>query len=69
VMLCSGKVAYDVMEARDAAGLKDTQIIRIEQLYPFPGEPLALRFAKMTEPGRSGLVPGRTEEQRRLVVR
>jgi 2-oxoglutarate dehydrogenase E1 component len=47
-MLCSGKVAYDVMEARDAAGLKDTQIIRLEQLYPFPGEPLALRFSKMT---------------------
>ncbi|WP_374280969.1 2-oxoglutarate dehydrogenase E1 component [Novosphingobium sp.] len=47
VILCSGKVAYDVMEARDAAGIEDTQIIRLEQLYPFPGEPLALRFSKM----------------------
>ena len=35
------------MEARDAAGITDTQIIRLEQLYPFPGEPLALRFSKM----------------------
>ena len=47
VILCSGKVAYDLMEARDAAGITDTQIIRLEQLYPFPGEPLALRFSKM----------------------
>ncbi|KPF56644.1 2-oxoglutarate dehydrogenase [Novosphingobium sp. AAP1] len=48
VVLCSGKVAYDLIEARDAAGITDTQIIRIEQLYPFPGEPLALRLSRMT---------------------
>ena len=48
VILCSGKVAYDLFEARDAAGIDDTQIIRIEQLYPFPGEPLALRLSRMT---------------------
>ena len=47
VVLCSGKVAYDLIEARDAAGITDTQIIRIEQLYPFPGEPLAVRLAAM----------------------
>ncbi|WP_423140594.1 2-oxoglutarate dehydrogenase E1 component [Parablastomonas sp. CN1-191] len=47
VVLCSGKVAYDLMEARDGAGVTDTQIIRIEQIYPFPGEPLALRLSKM----------------------
>ena len=47
VILCSGKVAYDLMEARDAAGIEDTQIIRIEQLYPFPGEPLAARLSRM----------------------
>jgi 2-oxoglutarate dehydrogenase E1 component len=47
VVLCSGKVAYDLIEARDAAGITDTQIIRIEQLYPFPGEPLALRLSRM----------------------
>ncbi|MGX7951734.1 2-oxoglutarate dehydrogenase E1 component [Tsuneonella sp. HG249] len=46
-ILCSGKVAYDLMEARDAADVTDTQIIRIEQLYPFPGDPLAKRLAKM----------------------
>ena len=48
LVLCSGKVAYDLFEARDAAGIADTQIVRLEQLYPFPGEPLALRLARMT---------------------
>jgi 2-oxoglutarate dehydrogenase E1 component len=47
VILCSGKVAYDLIEARDAAEITDTQIIRLEQLYPFPGEPLAKRFKRM----------------------
>ncbi len=47
VVLCSGKVAYDLFEARDAAEIKDTQVIRLEQIYPFPGEPLAARLARM----------------------
>ena len=47
VVLCSGKVGYDLMEARDAAGLTDTTVIRIEQLYPFPGEALAIRLKRM----------------------
>lgn len=49
VVLCSGKVGYDLMEARDAAGLSDTTVIRIEQLYPFPGEPLAVRLKRMPQ--------------------
>jgi len=48
LVLCSGKVAYDLIEARDAAGDTDVEIVRIEQIYPFPGEPLAVRLAKMT---------------------
>ncbi len=48
VVLCSGKVAYDLIEARDAAGITDTQIIRVEQLYPFPGEPLTVRLKRMS---------------------
>ncbi len=48
-MLCTGKVAYDLIEARDAAGDKNTAIVRIEQLYPFPGEALAApRLTRMT---------------------
>jgi len=48
LVLCSGKVYYDLFEAREAAGITDTQIVRLEQLYPFPGDPLARRLARMT---------------------
>jgi 2-oxoglutarate dehydrogenase E1 component len=48
VVLCSGKVAYELMEARDASGDRTTEIVRIEQLYPFPSEPLVVRLQAMT---------------------
>ena len=48
LVLCSGKVAFDLMEKREEEGLEDVSILRIEQLYPFPGEPLAQRIARMT---------------------
>ena len=48
LVLCSGKVAYDLMQKRDEEGLEDVSIVRIEQLYPFPGEPLAVRLKRMT---------------------
>jgi 2-oxoglutarate dehydrogenase E1 component len=48
LVLCSGKVAYDLMDARNAAGDKNTAIVRIEQLYPFPGDPLVKRLERMT---------------------
>ena len=47
LVLCTGKVAYDLIEARDAAGDDTTQIVRIEQLYPFPTEALAKRIERM----------------------
>jgi 2-oxoglutarate dehydrogenase E1 component len=47
LVLCSGKVAYDLMEARNTAGDKNTAIVRIEQLYPFPSEPLVARLKRM----------------------
>ncbi len=47
LVLCSGKVAFDLIEARDKAGDKNTSIVRIEQLYPFPGEPLTVRLKRM----------------------
>ncbi|AYJ87397.1 2-oxoglutarate dehydrogenase E1 component [Sphingomonas paeninsulae] len=47
-VLCTGKVAYDLFDARDAAGDANTAIIRIEQIYPFPGEALAARLKRMT---------------------
>ncbi|MEC9150092.1 MAG: 2-oxoglutarate dehydrogenase E1 component [Pseudomonadota bacterium] len=48
LVLCSGKVAYDLMQRRDEAGLEDVSVVRIEQLYPVPGEPLAVRLKRMT---------------------
>jgi len=48
-VLCSGKLAYELIEARDAAGGSNTEILRIEQLYPFPSEPLVKRLKAMPE--------------------
>ncbi len=36
ILLCSGKVYYDLVDRREKLGRSDTAIIRIEQLYPFP---------------------------------
>ncbi len=36
IVMCSGKVYYDLAAARDEAEMWDTEIIRVEQLYPFP---------------------------------
>ena len=36
VVLCSGKVYYDLLEQRRKKEQKDVAIVRIEQLYPFP---------------------------------
>ena len=48
LVLCSGKVAYDLMASATKRGLEDVSIVRLEQLYPFPGEPLAARLQRMT---------------------
>ncbi len=47
LVLCSGKLAYELMEARDEAGDLGVEIVRIEQLYPFPSEPLVRRLKTM----------------------
>ena len=47
LVLCSGKLAYDLMEKRDDAGDLGVEIVRIEQLYPFPSEPLVKRLKDM----------------------
>ena len=36
VVLCSGKVYYDLVEEREKRGVNDVYILRVEQLYPFP---------------------------------
>ena len=34
--MCSGKVYYDLLEERDARGIDDIYLLRVEQFYPFP---------------------------------
>ncbi|NNC65198.1 MAG: 2-oxoglutarate dehydrogenase E1 component, partial [Gammaproteobacteria bacterium] len=41
VVFCSGKVYFDLLEARESHGIDDIAIVRIEQLYPFPIEQYA----------------------------
>jgi 2-oxoglutarate dehydrogenase E1 component len=46
VLLCSGKVYYDLFQARAERGITDTAIIRMEQTYPLPVEELKAELAK-----------------------
>ncbi|WP_193334843.1 2-oxoglutarate dehydrogenase E1 component [Devosia beringensis] len=40
VVLCTGKVYYDLLEDREKKGIDDVYLLRIEQLYPFPAKAL-----------------------------
>jgi len=46
VVLCSGKVYYDLLEEREKRGLDDVYLLRVEQLYPFPLKSLAIELAR-----------------------
>ena len=64
LILCSGKVYYDLIATRRELGVTDTQVIRLEQLYPYPTEPLVEELKRFTnvdkviwcqeEPGNMG---------------
>ena len=41
VVICSGKVYYDLLAARDAAGADDVYLMRLEQFYPFPAQAMS----------------------------
>jgi 2-oxoglutarate dehydrogenase E1 component len=49
VVLCSGKVFYDLWEARAEQELDDVAIVRIEQLYPFPDEELLQELSRFSK--------------------
>jgi len=46
VVFCAGKVYFDLLESRRTDGLKNVAIVRVEQLYPFPGEEYAAAIRK-----------------------
>ena len=46
VVLCSGKVYYDLLDAAEAQGKSDVYIMRVEQLYPFPAKALIQELSR-----------------------
>ena len=46
VVLSTGKVYYDLLQARDERTIKDVALVRVEQLYPFPADALKRELSK-----------------------
>jgi 2-oxoglutarate dehydrogenase E1 component len=46
VVLCSGKVYYDLYEEREQRGINDIYLLRVEQLYPFPTKALVTELSR-----------------------
>ena len=46
VVMCSGKVYYDLYEERDKRSINDIYLLRVEQLYPWPHKALILELAR-----------------------
>jgi 2-oxoglutarate dehydrogenase E1 component len=49
VIMCSGKVYYDLYEEREKRGIDDIYLLRIEQLYPFPSKALVAELARFKQ--------------------
>ena len=60
-MLCSGKVYYDLAEARKKLEVRRVVIVRLEQLYPFPA--VGLREILASYPNAKELVWAQEEPQ------
>ena len=48
VVICSGKVYYDLLDAREKAGCDDVYILRLEQFYPWPMQSLRKALSRFT---------------------
>lgn len=46
ILICTGKIYYDLLEHKEAIDSKDTVIIRLEQMYPFPTQDIRDHLAK-----------------------
>ncbi len=49
VVLCSGKVYYDLYEERETRGIDDIYLLRVEQLYPFPAKALITELSRFRQ--------------------
>ncbi|AOZ68469.1 2-oxoglutarate dehydrogenase E1 component [Rhodobacter xanthinilyticus] len=49
VVICSGKVYYDLLAERDKRGLEDVYILRLEQFYPFPAHSMVTELSRFKD--------------------
>ena len=49
VVLCTGKVYYDLLEEREKRGIDDVYLLRVEQLYPFPLKALVAELSRFKQ--------------------
>ncbi|MDF1778087.1 MAG: 2-oxoglutarate dehydrogenase E1 component [Rhizobiaceae bacterium] len=49
VIMCSGKVYYDLYEEREKRGIDDVYLLRLEQLYPFPAKALINELSRFSK--------------------
>jgi 2-oxoglutarate dehydrogenase E1 component len=49
VVMCSGKVYYDLLEEREKRGRDDVYLLRIEQYYPFPAKSLVKELQRFKQ--------------------
>ena len=49
VVLCTGKVYYDLYEEREKRGIDDIYLLRVEQLYPFPSKAMVLELSRFKQ--------------------
>ena len=49
VVMCSGKVYYDLLDAREKKGLDDIYILRLEQFYPWPMQSLRRELGRFAD--------------------
>ena len=48
IVFSSGKIYYDLLAARDAKGVTDVALVRVEELYPFPAEQMVHLITQYT---------------------
>ena len=46
VVICSGKVYFDLLESREERGIDDVYLLRLEQFYPFPHYPMVQELSR-----------------------